>query len=255
MNQAAWVRERERPFVRNAEDWCSQVHQQQNWYLTDFLTPREQYLTTSVTVKNGLVNESFGGYAGCERQRMLIMPDNWYPTAEDFAVDCLQLSAIAGEIAHKDVLGSVLGLGLHRKMVGDIVIVDATAYLFVTNTMGQYIYDHLHQVGRATVSVARPSQIPSLPLPNYQPVDISVPSLRLDAVVARACQLSRGKSQEAVERGAVTLNFTEASNGDEVQIGDMLSVRGFGRIKILEALGTSRRDKLRLRIGVLRSNM
>lgn len=249
----AWVREGERPFLRTVEDWCAQVIAQNRWYLTDFLTPREQYLATSIAWRRGLVIRFHGGYETAERQRALIMPDDWYPESADFDVTCLEVEPLDGAIRHRDLQGSVLGLGLQRKALGDIVVTDVLGYLFATQPVANFIYTELHRVGRSTVSATRLQQLPELPAPVYVDKDITVASLRLDAVVAGACSYSRAKAQDAVLHKEVTLNFTTATQRDEVGVGDLISVRGFGRVKVHEVLGTTRRDRTRLRIGVLHS--
>ncbi|MFB5191584.1 YlmH family RNA-binding protein [Alicyclobacillus fastidiosus] len=249
-----WVRDSERPFARTSEDWCNQVEARGQWYLTDFLTPREEYLATSVAGRRGVVVEAFGGYAHAERRRLLLMPGEWYPQAQDFAIECLELNSLEGSLRHKDVLGSVLGLGLQRKMLGDIAVVERKAYVFVAESVANFLYESLSRVGRSTVTVTKAANLPDLPAPAYDEKDVSVASLRLDAIVSHACQMSRAKAQAAVERGDVTLNFAPASNRDEVAEGDLLSVRGFGRVKILQALGATRRDRMRIRVGILRSN-
>jgi RNA-binding protein YlmH len=254
MSSDAWVRESERPFLRLAEDWAERVSAQGSWVLTDFLTPREEYLAKSVAARMGHVVETSGGHEYAERKRMLVMPDQWYPTPSDFEIDCLKLEALDGEIHHKDVLGSVLGLGVQRKTIGDISIVRRFAYVFVARQMTHFVYDELHRVGRTTVSVTKEDEAPKLPPPAYEDRDITVASLRLDAVIAGACHLSRSQAQTAVERGHVTLNFREAVSRDEVDEGDILSLRGFGRVKVVEAMGATRRDRIRLRVGILRSN-
>lgn len=255
MSTQGWIRENERPFLRNAEDWCSQVVSQGRWYLTDFLTPRELYIATSVIQRQGLVLASFGGYEQAERSRLLVMPEDWYPQADDFDIQLLCIETRDGAIRHRDILGSILGLGLQRKTLGDIVVVEETVGLcFVSKTVGQYIYESLHQVGRSSVSMTWQTDVPDLPRPAYIEKDIFVASLRLDAVLAQACHLSRSHAQAEVNQGHVTLNFAEASVRDEVAIGDTLSLRGFGRVKVFDTLGTTKSDRTRVRVGILRSN-
>lgn len=254
MRQEAWIREAERPFIRNAEDWCAQTDQNQRWYLTDFLTPRAQFLTRSIVGRYGLEMALNGGYPDAERQRLLIMPGNWQPVLRDFEVTYLRAEAQAVAIRHKDVLGSILGLGIQRRTIGDISIDGPVAHVFVANHMVRFLYDTWRQVGNSSVLLSQPSDIPKLPAPKYDEKDITVASLRLDAVVAHACQLSRGKSQAAVDRGDVTLNFMDAGRNDEIAEGDILSLRGFGRIKILSVAGLTKRERLKLRVGILRSN-
>lgn len=255
MSIQGWVRENERPFVRTAQDWCNRVEQQGRWYLTDFLTPRESYIVNSVVGQRGLVLASSGGYAEAERQRILVMPDDWYPRAEDFEIRLLRIDALEGTIRHRDILGSILGLGLQRKAVGDIVMDgESGGFCFVSKNIGEYIFQSLHQVGRGSASLTWQTEVPDLPRPSYVEKHIFVASLRLDAILAQTCNLSRSNAQAEVKRGNVTLNFAEASVGDDVAIDDILSLRGFGRVKVFETLGTTKSDRTRVRVGILRSD-
>ncbi|WP_067620801.1 YlmH family RNA-binding protein [Alicyclobacillus acidiphilus] len=257
MSSESWVREQERPFLRSVQDWTGQVHARGRWYLTDFLTPREQFIATSAARAEGLVVAASGGYPHAERQRMLMMPDDWQPSIEDFQLTCLSIEAIDGEIRHKDVLGTLLGMGIQRKTLGDVIIESrGRAYVFLTANMGAFVSGNFHRAGRTTVSVTTldPADVPSLPAPVYEDATIFVASLRVDSVIAQACHFSRGRAQEEVEKGNVTLNFADASQRDEVAKGDIISVRGFGRVKILELLGASKSQRIRLRVGILRSN-
>lgn len=253
-SREAWTRDSERPFVRAAEDWCALTEQNHRWYLTDFLTPREQFLAGSIVRRSGLVTELHGGYSGAERKRMLIMPENWYPNPGDFDVAYLRVEAQGGPVRHKDVLGSILGLGLQRRTVGDIAVDGAVAHAFVANHMVRFLYDEWRQIGAYSVLLSQPEVAPQLPSPRYDEKDITVASLRLDAVLAHACQLSRGKAQTVIDRGDVTLNFMDSGRKDEIAEGDILSLRGFGRVKVLSMQGVTKRDRIRIRVGILRSN-
>lgn len=254
MTEHTWVRETERPFIRTVEDWCAQTTRNQSWYLTEFLTPREQHLATSIARREGLEIALYGGYGSAERKRMLLMPDNWYPEFSDFDITCLHAEAQGGEIRHRDVLGSVLGLGIQRRTVGDMAIDGLSAYVFIASHMARFLYDEWRQIGRYRILLSMSEEVPSIPAPKYEEHDVSVASLRLDAILATACHLSRGRAQDAVDHGDVTLNFAEATRKDEVAVGDILSLRGFGRVKVLTVLGRTKRERLRVRVGILRSN-
>ncbi|WP_284200267.1 YlmH/Sll1252 family protein [Alicyclobacillus sacchari] len=202
-----------------------------------------------------MVTSDFGGYTDAERARMLLMPDDWHPETSDYDITCLSITTLEQPIRHRDVLGSVLGLGIQRKALGDISVFDQKqAYLFATSAMGSYLARELHRVGRSVVEVALMDELPQLLPPAYEEQDIFVMSPRIDAIVAQACHLSRANAQEHVARGHVSLNFAEAVARDEVRAGDILSVRGFGRIRVVEAVGTSRSGRIRMRIGILRSD-
>ncbi|WP_304458362.1 RNA-binding protein [Alicyclobacillus sendaiensis] len=252
--QHGWVRASEQPWVRRAADWVRQVEESYAPYLTDFLTPRERYLAESVARGAGIHVEAFGGYDGAERVRLLLLPEPWPTSPQDFEIRALHVVAPEGAFSHGDVLGSLLGLGLKRASVGDIAIAaPLQAYVFVTKPVARYLQDAWTRVGRTPVIAQAVDEIPPLPPPPYEPKEIFVVSPRMDAVVAQACQMSRKDAQSLVASGRVELNHAEAPPDAEVRPGDVLSVRGFGRVRVLETVGQSKSGRWIVRVGVLRS--
>ncbi|MBR6034255.1 MAG: hypothetical protein IKP28_05985 [Clostridia bacterium] len=78
---------------------------------------------------------------------------------------------------------------------------------------------------------------------------IIVPSFRVDAIVAEAVHLSRSKVSEIIEEERVFINGTTCKNGaKQVNIGDKITVRGKGRFEIIEELGNTRKENIRIKI-------
>ena len=74
---------------------------------------------------------------------------------------------------------------------------------------------------------------------------VNVPSLRLDAVLAQTLRLARAKAQTLIRGGAVNRNWAEETRPDvELAEGDVISVRGHGRVKIHAVQGESRKGRL-----------
>ena len=93
---------------------------------TDFLSPQEQAsaqrLLHMLGVQDGYV--FFGGYDGAERQRLFFLPD-WAEEPEPDAVMAVAASWYGGDsLTHRDILGSLMGLGLTRGTIGDILMTD-----------------------------------------------------------------------------------------------------------------------------------
>ena len=77
----------------------------------------------------------------------------------------------------------------------------------------------------------------------------TVSSERLDAVLAAGLKLSRSEAQRLIEAGLVKRNHAPELRGDvHLEEGDLLSVRGYGRMKILEFEGRTRKGRLAVRI-------
>lgn len=72
-------------------------------------------------------------------------------------------------------------------------------------------------------------------------------SMRLDGVVKALCGLSREDASKLVARGDVSLNCFEKYETDrEVQNGDIISVKGFGKYIVDSTGGRTRKDRLRV---------
>lgn len=150
------------------------------------------------------------------------------------------------QFSHRDYLGSVLGLGLERKAVGDIIVCEDGADISVSHPIAEFLHLNLNQVGRVNVRTE------ILPIEEMRVSEIktqtkkdSVASLRLDNIVASAFNLSRAKAQEAIRRGQVNVNQNECTKTDyEVKLLDKVSLRHFGKVMLSEIGGESRKGRL-----------
>ena len=90
------------------------------------------------------------------------------------------------------------------------------------------------------------------PLEEYQKKDIVVSSMRLDTIIASALTISRQKSKQLVESGAVQVNYAVVEKQDfDIQTSDLISVRKYGRFRVEENLGNTKKDKIRLTLTTI----
>jgi RNA-binding protein YlmH len=241
--------------IRRLLDLAERVERSRQAVVSDFLSPREQYLAQSVAGHEGIKIEFNGGYPEAERRRALLMPEWWPEDESDYRVTALVAQVAGTEVSHGQVLGSLMGIGIDRRKVGDICVTGDTVQVVVDQDIAEFLMTHWRAIGRQSI---RPSLRPPKALvwtpPQYEWRSVTLASTRVDAVLAAVCHWSRAKAKEWVERGQVMLNFTELDKADvEMAEGDVLSVRGFGRVAIGEDEGQTQRGRMRLRIGVLRS--
>jgi RNA-binding protein YlmH len=79
---------------------------------------------------------------------------------------------------------------------------------------------------------------------------ITVSSLRLDAMISSIYQISRQKSQSLINSSVVKVNWSIIeSTSFECGEGDTVSVRGYGRSKIISFDGKSKKEKWKVVIG------
>ncbi|MOA60324.1 S4 domain protein [compost metagenome] len=75
-------------------------------------------------------------------------------------------------------------------------------------------------------------------------------SLRLDGIVSDVFRLSRSKVLVPIKAGRCRVNWkTEEDPSKQLKAGDMVALQGFGRFKVLETDGVTKKGRLRVRIG------
>lgn len=229
--------------------------------ISPFLTPREIHYAHKQLSKMGRRYEFFGGYEDAERKRLYLLPDymedaELLQAIEDFGFSS-EITAIEivgsgyRELTHRDFLGSLLGLGLERAVIGDIVVFDdakTKAVAFCDSRIAGFILQTLEKVANDKVKVKK-LDISSLQLParRFMPVSDTVASPRLDSIVASLCSLSRSKASEIVLGGVVELDFEVEDRPDRaVEDGAVISVRGYGKFRIHSVGELTRKGRYRL---------
>lgn len=230
-------------------------------YITNsaFLSPAERVAAENWLKKN--VNYAFaGGYEGAERQVCFLLPDykdglglEAFEVAEVVCVLRLNIRAQAavrasmrsGELSHRDYLGSLLGLGIRRDQIGDILVDDEGAFVFCLASICGFIESNLVNVGVLSVSVSRVSLADvEVPEREVEIIRVTAASPRLDRVAASGFGVSRTQMTDYIRGGNVMVNWQEELRPDrEVVPGTTISLRGHGRIVISSDEGLSRKGR------------
>ena len=148
-------------------------------------------------------------------------------------------------LSHRDFLGSVIGLGLERKKIGDIIVRLNEAYIFVLNSISEYIIENLRRVKHTDVNVSLCDGIPDTIAPEFKDVSIIVSSNRLDAIIAKVYNLSRELAIRFISEGRVFVSGIKVDgNAKRLKPGDVVSVRGKGKFIFEGEGGVTRKDKL-----------
>ena len=190
----------------------------------------------------------FGGKEDCERKVAFFLP--YYLEETDFdigeIIKAVRIRSYFGKPVHRDYLGAVLGFGIERDRIGDLLVFDDTAYLFCLSPVVSVLLQELEKVGRVSVKSEQValSDVPT-PERKVKKITFTVKSLRLDAVTGDMFGVSRTLAAELIREGAVTLNYSICEKVDAtVREGDTLSVHGKGKGRISQIGGRSRKDRL-----------
>ena len=216
---------------------------------TRFLEPSTLVAVNAAASRAGVKVALWGGYEGAERCVAAFYAGD-PPEAGDWPVVALRLqwNAKFANPGHRDLLGAMMGLGIEREMTGDIAMGtyrDAPcAYMFALEEVADYIAANLDSAGRASLKVSVATETPQLIPPEGESLRLTVQQQRLDAVLAAACRLSRSEAQRLIAAGLVKLNHVPQLRPDaRLSEGDLISARGYGRVKVTAFQGESRRGR------------
>ena len=212
-----------------------------------FLTPAERVFIEKNVKKpfDGRIIW-FGGYADAERTLMLAVPE--YISDEDAEAEVSAILIRARnlkEMSHRDFLGSLMGLGFKREMVGDILVFEDRCIIFVRSEIRDYILTNLEKIGRHGIEISS-CELNEVEIPQRQTEEIggTVAGIRLDSVLSVALKTSRSRAAELITGGLVSLNWEETENvSKSLSEGDIISVRGKGRFKVSCIGGLTRKGR------------
>ena len=215
---------------------------------TDFYDPRRTILITSlVNSIDGLKTAAWGGYEQAERKRILLLPDN-YDGEKPLPIVCLLIEGNfkMSKVTHRDYLGALLGLGIKREKLGDIVVLENGAQVFVAEEISTFITANVEKIGRVRVAVRElADQAINLPEQKFKEIRATVPSLRLDVICGASFGTSRSKIAKEIMSEKISLNWQPCSNLSQlVMEKDIISGRGRGRVEIYEVGGQTKKGRI-----------
>ena len=225
-----------------------------NATFTDFMNPQRSAMFLQRFIKMGATACVYGGHENAERMILGFAPPytDEPPANEDFPIVPLAITyngRFSRQLTHRDFLGAVLGLGLDRGKIGDIRITDSVAVMYVAGDVADYITENLREAGRTTVTVASYTEAADIEATGTQK-RITAASLRLDAVISVAFHLSRGKAAALIESEKVFVNWAVAKKTLQLAIGDIVTIRGTGRIRVDTVIGSTKKDRIAVMITV-----
>ncbi len=228
-----------------------------NWELvtTDFLSPPE-LIEINEIFKN-LTEIKFitwGGYPQAERNILAIHREEIYNEKTEIPLVALDIAGnfLFDSATHRDFLGAILGTGIVRDKVGDIIVLgERGAQVIVLSEIADFIQNNLVQVRTVPVKVNL-IELTDLKIrePKKQELTTVEASLRLDAIASFGFKISRSKMVEAINNNDIRVNWKEITQPSyNLKTGDLVSFRGKGRLEIGEIQVTK---KERYRINLIK---
>lgn len=219
---------------------------------THFLSPAQRAAAEPLLAACGHPKHLFfGGFEGAERTVCAFLPDwmeseGWQTDEENpvGAVECLFPKD--ADLSHRDILGGLMGIGLTREKVGDILILEDRAQIVALKEALPIILSQFDQAGRYRL------RLREIPLSELSPAPVqvrlvkdTVATLRLDAVLSSGFSIARGKAADFINGGKVSVNHRECTKTDKsVAEGDIITCRGLGKCVLTSVGGQSKKGRI-----------
>lgn len=221
---------------------------------TDFLDPYERYLAKSIVNRFDEIKYfEDGGLEESERKIICILP--YYFQKDDIKnmISFLRIEYSNANLSHKDFLGAILNMGITRAKIGDIYVHNEYAFVIVKNEIKDYLLYNLTKVSNFNVKI-REIQRDDLKIveEKYKEINKFVSSLRLDTIISTICNISRQNSLKLIKSDRIKVNYKPVNKPSiELNEGDLISARGYGRSIFHSINGTSKKGNYNITIRIL----
>lgn len=221
---------------------------------TDFLTSVESALLLQKLPKAEIQIVSFGGYSNAERKILFFLPD-YLDTNDRSVFSCIsaiKCSAPFSDLTHRDYLGALLSLGIKRQCLGDILVFEQEAIVVLDTKLLAFVCENLSHISRGGVSCSPIDLVEIVPpTPKIREIEATVASLRADSIISSAFGISREKAATLIREGFCTADWIPLSSpSDSISEGAILSARGFGRARLVQVGGFSKKGRIFITIHI-----
>lgn len=232
-------------WLKRCEDFEQSVLKYKSVRFSRFVSPHDYMVFKERFKPSPFINIlAFGGADDSERVQIGFFPDFCEPKKEEFPITPILTNGILG-FSHRDILGSVLGLGIKREMTGDILIDGDIAVVMADKQVSDFLLFNLKTVGRKKVTVSvLDYETLVLPKREFETLRCVVASNRVDAIVGAAAKMSRNEASNAILGGLVNVNFMEIKDtSKKLSEGDVISIRHKGRFVLDKICGETKKGR------------
>ena len=220
----------------------------QTIYCNEFYIPKVWKTLQEIQIQLGVKVFNYGLFEDAQRKMIAFSHEEKL----QFPVKVLSVTNKSkfSKLEHKDYLGAIMSLGIKREKLGDIMVSGEACYFPICDDISDYVFANLNRIGNCPCSFqVLDNYVDLIPTASYEEKVIIISSLRMDCVVSSICNISRSFAVEMIDNGKVLLDYTEISSKEKkVSEESIITVRGYGKFKIGEVIGTTQKDRIRLLI-------
>lgn len=231
-------------FLARVSDLSELAYKTSVPHFLGFLSEEEQAIAKQFLNSKHTNHTFYGGYDNAQRTLLCCMPD-WCDLPV-FPITALTFSYNNNyKLSHRDFLGALMSIGITRDSVGDILIEDGRAIVFLKDKISNFVLMQIDKVGRVGVNITKGFCSPLPVVSELAECTVTVSSVRLDCVVSAVCNISRNAAADLIGNNSVLVNSLVTDKiTKSLQEGDSLTVRGKGKFFIKSASDRSKKGKI-----------
>lgn len=229
-------------------DLAENVQRNRRYKVSEFLDPYGYSIAETVAAHySNLELVSNGGYPGAERVKAIFVHKEFRGTPDlDAEALAVKWDERYYQLTHRDVLGALMGLGIKREIIGDIIMCGQGCQIIIDTSLASFISQNFSAIGAAPVVVSPLSLLDIAPREEkIKEIKTTVSALRLDVVAAAGFGTSRTTMSDEIGIGKLKVNWQDAKNSAQsIKAGDIISMRGRGRVEVCEVLGQTKKGRV-----------
>lgn len=231
-------------------DLAERCHNNNMYTFSEFLSLSDVSAYYSIEQElRYVVATLYGGHEMCERKILRFGSEEQLGYIEDFPITilCIKplLAKFSDDLSHRDILGSLMNLGIERNVLGDIFVENNVAYVFCLNSIADYLCENISRIKHTSVICSKVDSVKELKKTEMEEKKIQIQSERIDGVIAKVCNMSRSQCSVLFTDRKVFVNGRLNENSSYIlKHEDVVTVRGFGRFIYKGVNGTSKKGKL-----------
>ncbi len=232
-------------FSGKIEDLIARESGGETMAFSGFLTPEECVKAEAICRRFGAPYLLYGGYDSAERKMLAVSSMDEETLRLCFPIALIRIDGAEIDcLTNRDVLGALMGSGIRRDVLGDIIVRDGQAVFFAADHIKDFLMQNIASVGRQNVKLSEAPSDFIIPEPHFEYLRTTVASLRADAVVGGLAKASREQANRLIEGKQVYINhILIEKKTKEVHPGDCVVIRGLGKWIIDECQDQTRKGR------------
>lgn len=237
-------------FASNILDKINKYDKTGTLITTNFLDMNEFKISVELLNKFKMQYKVFSLEDILERKCIALLPE--YDDNYDFScVSCIKVIPNKNsKLLHKDYMGSIYNIGIAQDMIGDIIVFEDYAYIFLMSKVLEFVLLNYIQVGNSKINIEVMdfNNLEDIKH-NFEDINIIVPSNRIDTVLSHVYKLSRSEVENKILKNELYINSKCITSKTYIlKQNDIVAFRRCGKFKYNDVIKKTKNDNLVIKI-------